>query len=298
MAQVRVFMRLLIELGNLVLQKKRWPDDRMFLQAVYRACLKRNPDADGEEFYISMLWRKSMNRIDVLKSVLSSNEFKQVHGLPIHPLEAVHQARMMLVRRCLPSAQVIVDLGGADQTHREGALLAMGYPYRPQRLIIIDLSLPKHRSWITPNGIHIVHYKGSMTDLSWIESESVDLVWAGESIEHVTQAEAEVVFREVYRILRPGGYFCLDTPNASLTRLQSPNVLIHPEHKKEYYVTELRSLIESQGFQVREAKGICPMPESLRSGIFNYREIVENIRLSDNPQEGYLFYIMAIKPIQ
>lgn len=40
------------------------------------------------------------------------------------------------------------------------------------------------------------------------------------------------------------------------------------------------------------------MPESLRSGIFNYREIVENIRLSDNPQEGYLFYIMAIKPIQ
>lgn len=296
MAYVRTLVRFGFEFGKLFVQGHWRLSDRLFLRAVYKACLKREPDADGEEFYLSALRRKSMSRADVLRSVLSSNEFKQIYGLPIHPLNAVHQARMMLIRQCLPPAQVIVDLGGADQAHPEGALLAMGYPYRPQRLIIIDLALPKHQSWITPDGIHIVHYKGSMTDLSWIESESVDLVWAGESIEHITEAEFAVVCKEVFRILKPNGSFCLDTPNAALTRIQSPDRLIHPEHKREYYVHEVKDVLRHSGFIIKQAKGICPMPSSLQRSIFDPKELVRNICLNDKPEEGYLFYLRAVKP--
>ena len=135
-----------------------------------------------------------------------------------------------------------------------------------------------------------------MTDLSWIPDKSVDLVHAGESIEHITEADAWTICMEVFRILRPGGYFCLDTPNAALTRLQSPEHLIHPEHKKEYMVHEIREMLERTGFVILETLGICPMPESLRRGVFDLQELTRNIGLSEKPEEGYLFFFKAVKP--
>lgn len=292
----RVLMRLCLELGKLLVRNRQWPDDHLFLWAVYKACLKREPDADGKEFYLNALRSRRMSRLDVVKSVISSYEFRQVYRLSTHPLDAIHQARMMLVQQCLPPAQVIVDLGGAAPGHPEGALLLMGYPHQPKLIIIVDVILPENKSWITSDGICIRYYKGSMVDIRWIESDSVDLVWAGESIEHITEDEFAIVCKEVFRILKPNGSFCLDTPNAALTRLQSPDRLIHPEHKREYYVHEVENLLKRSGFIVVEAKGICPMPSSLQRGVFDPEELVRNIRLSEYPEEGYLFYLRAIKP--
>ncbi len=303
---IRILLRFLVELGKLILRKRGWPDDDLFLRTAYRVYLKREPDEDGRQYYLQALQRGHMSRKDVLRSLVRSNEFRSIYGLPVHPLNALHQARMMLVRYHLPLAEVIVDLGGASTGHPEGALLAMGYPHHPRKIYIVDLppsqrssdvtNAKLYESFLTVDGIQIHYLYQSMADPLPLESASVDLVWSGESIEHVTEAEADIVCQEVYRILKPGGCFCLDTPNASLTRLQSPEKLIHPEHKKEYYVHEFRSKLERWGFKIVEVKGICPMPESLRSGIFNYRELVANIRLSDNPEEGYLFFVKAVKP--
>ena len=303
MAHVQAIMRLLCEWSKLAVQARRWPDDRLFVRTVYRACLKREPDADGEAFYLEALRRGSMSRLGVLRSVLESNEFKQIYGLPVHPLNALHQARMMLIRTHLPMARVIVDLGGTAEGHLEGALLVMGYPYRPSEIIIVDPVLPgplrglgENPEWRTPDGVRIRYYRGSMTDLSWIPDQSVDLVFAGESIEHVSEKDAWTVCTEAFRILRPGGYFCLDTPNAALTRLQSPDSLIHPEHKKEYTVQEIREMLERVGFVIVQALGICPMLESLRRKVFDPKELIRNIGLSENPEDGYLFFIKAVKP--
>ncbi len=303
---VRVVVRWLLEVGRLALRARQWPDDYLFVRALYRVCLKREPDEDGLSYYLVSLQRKSMSRVDVLRSVLQSNEFRLVHRLPIHPLHALHQARMMVVRQHLPPANSIVDLGGASEGHLEGALLAMGYPHHPHQIIIVDLP-PDQRmgkqsepvqELITADGVHVRYHYGSMTDLSPIPEGSVDLVWAGESIEHVTEEEAATVCQEVVRILKPGGYFCLDTPNAALTRLQSPDRLIHPEHKKEYTVREMRMLLQRAGFEIVEAMGICPMRDSLQRGVFIEDEIVRNIRLSENPEEGYLFFLKAVKAFQ
>lgn len=301
---VIILIRLLFEIGRLALWARRWPDNRLFVRALYRVCLKREPDSDGLDYYLLALQRKTMRRRDVLRSILESNEFKTVHHLPIHPLNALHQARMMVVRQQLPPANIIVDLGGASEGHPEGALLAMGYPHRPYRLIIVDLPPDQRMSkrseniqrLVTPDGIEVYYHYGSMTDLSFIPDESVDLVWAGQSIEHVTEEEAVTVCQEVFRVLKPGGHFCLDTPNAALTRLQFPDNLIHLEHKKEYTVDEMRALLQRCGFEVIKAMGICPLRESLQKGIFMEEEIVRNICLSENPEEGYLFYLQAVKP--
>ncbi len=299
MAHLRVLLQFCIEIGRLVIGERRRIDNELYLTAVYRAFLKRDPDAAGLEYYLTALQRRTLTLFGVIRSVLNSSEFRNVYKLPVHPLKALHQARMMLVQNYLPPAQYIVDLGGAALGHPEGALLAMGYPHQPREIVIVDLppttSLGKqYDTWLL-DGILIRYHYGSMTDLSWLPDNSVDLVWAGQSIEHVTEDEAEITARQIFRVLRPNGYFCLDTPNASLTRLQSPDKPIHPEHKKEYRVSELKGLLESIGFEIVEAKGICPMPNSLRTGIFDPKEIVHNITLSDEPEYCYLFFLKGMK---
>jgi SAM-dependent methyltransferase len=282
-------------------------ENRVFLHNIYQTLLQRTPDEIGYKHYSQALQCKQLTRQDILNVMIDSAESQQeFYKLSIQPPEALHRARELLIQQCLPPASLIVDLGGAAHEAPEGALLAMGYPHHPQKIIIIDLP-PTDRiggitmaepsqDIVTDNGVCVRYHYNSMADMSPIADQSIDLVFSGESIEHITEANADIVCQEAYRILKPGGYFCLDTPNAALTRLQSPNVLTHPEHKKEYYVHELRSKLEHRGFIIVEEKGICPMPESLRNKVFDYHELVQNIALSDNPEEGYLFFLKAIKP--
>ena len=306
MAHIRVLVRLLIEETRLVLETRQWPDNESFLRAAYLAFLKREPDEDGRQYYLKALERNSLDWPGVLRCLVRSNEFRQVNGFPVNPLDIQHYSRMILVQQCLPPAGVIVDLGGAAENDREGALLIMGYSHCPRQIIIVDLPSTQRtwqvnaepfQSFVTTNGTSVRYLYRSMTDLAPIRSESVDLVWSGESIEHVTEAEADIVCQEAYRVLKPGGYFCLDTPNAALTRLQSPDAFIHPEHKKEYQVHELRVKLERWGFQIIEAKGICLMTQSLQRGVFDIGETVRNIGLSDKPEESYMFFLKATKPL-
>jgi len=74
----------------------------------------------------------------------------------------------------------------------------------------------------------------------------------------------------------------------------------HPlmqEHQKEYYVHEIRAMLDRAGFQIVDTKGISPMPESIQRGVFDFQEAIANIGLSDNPEEGYMFYLRAQKPL-
>jgi hypothetical protein len=38
------------------------------------------------------------------------------------------------------------------------------------------------------------------------------------------------------------------------------------------------------------------MPHSIQTGAFDYQELVQNIRISDDPEEGYVFFLHARKP--
>ena len=70
------------------------------------------------------------------------------------------------------------------------------------------------------------------------EDGSFDLVYSGQSIEHVTEADGDAVVREAFRVLAPGGWFCLDTPNGPVWRLRSDAPMNH-DHKIEYGAGEL-----------------------------------------------------------
>jgi SAM-dependent methyltransferase len=140
----------------------------------------------------------------------------------------------------------------------------MGYPYPFDELTIIDLpdeerhelyQVGKEQKDVeSPLGM-VRHRYHSMVDLSDYADNSVDLVYSGQSIEHVSLDEGDKVLAEVYRVLRPGGHFALDTPNARVTRQQQAE-FIDPDHEHEYTYEELREKLERAGFNILEAKGL------------------------------------------
>ncbi len=53
----------------------------------------------------------------------------------------------------------------------------------------------------------------SITDMSPVETESVDAVWSSHNLEHLFSHEVPVALREFYRVLKPGGFALVTMPN-------------------------------------------------------------------------------------
>lgn len=219
-------------------------------------------------------------------------------------IEAHHRARLHLVKNAVPAGRVVLDLGGSSGGIPEGGLLSMGYPHAPEQVTIVDLP-PETQFWkhATPaaatysHGFTTVryHYSG-MNDLSAFADGSADGAWGGQCIEHVPRDVALVTMAEVYRVLKPGGWFCLDTPNRGLTRLLVRVGFIHPEHFAEYYPEELAVLLRCSGFEVRRILAVSEMSLSRRVGRFWKYEVEFGEPLGEDPANGYSFFIEARKP--
>ena len=100
--------------------------------------------------------------------------------------------------RGMPKASQILDLGGTHQGYADGALVHLGYPYAFDRLLVVDLP-PEERHEIYRGGsdgttvqspLGLVEFAfHSMTELERYPDQSFDLVYSGQSIEHVTEAD-------------------------------------------------------------------------------------------------------------
>ena len=214
----------------------------------------------------------------------------------------VHRAREIMVRRLLPPAKHIVDLGGAN-----APLYRLGYAHPFERLVMVDLppearhEMYKNIRVTAPAGLGevVIHYS-DMARLEALPDASFDLVWSGQSIEHVDLETGWRMCREAMRVLRPGGHFCLDTPNRGITKIHTRDcggAFIHPEHKHEYYGSELRAQLEATGFEVLQAYGVCEMPATCASGDFHYSDFILGNPLTDDIERGYILYFGCRKPV-
>jgi len=239
-------------------------DDATFVDLAYRVVLGREADAHGRSHFVERIGKGAISRDLFVKTLIDSREFAETR-LHSDLSTSLHESRGRFVRS-LPPARRIVDIGGSCQGSDRGAMVEMGYPYRFERLTIVDLpSEERHelyqtgddsaRSVVKTELGPVDYLYQSMTSLRPIPDDSVDLVYSGQSIEHVTREDAAVTYGEVKRVLRPGGRFALDTPNARLTRLQQDE-FVDPDHRYEYTHAELSSDLAAAGFEIVEARGL------------------------------------------
>src|SRR5207302_7398763 len=187
--------------------RRRRVDDRV--DVAYRLLLGRDPDPAGRADFSGRLARHEISFEQMIEEIRTSEEFR--FGRRLTDLSrSVHMSRCDFVQS-LPPARRIVDLGGTNLWADDGALVHMGYPYEFDDLVIVDLPPDeRHPLYRTAGDVDaVVSARGpvryryhSMTDLSGIDDGTVDLVYSGQSIEHVSEADGDVVLKEVWRILR------------------------------------------------------------------------------------------------
>lgn len=299
-----------MRIGRQLGDPRGWFNDRVFVERAYERLLRREGDPEGIAFYLRALREGSMIRRQVCAAMINSPEFSLLFDFISgdEPLNVrLHNARCDLVRQ-LPPAKDILDLGGANAESAEGSLLSMGYPHPVETLTIVDLP-PANRfaqlasygseregQWIqTARGVKVRYLHRHMSQIDDLPSESVDMIWLGQSIEHIEREEAHQVLDQARRILRSGGHLCLDTPNARLGRIQVPDGFIFPEHKYEYTVQELIDDMQQAGFTIVRSRGIAPMPRTIRTQQFDVIELYRNAFVSDDAEGSYLFYLECLK---
>lgn len=273
----------------------------IYVNLAYNIMLRRVPDEQGKRTYMEALDDGTFDRQTMLDMMRGSEEFRLI---PLGDLgTSLHHSRCDFVRS-LPRAARILDIGGTHQFNPEGAFVHLGYPYPFEQLVILDLPHEERheiyrRSQLvdevdTPLG-PVAYSYSSMVDLSQFADATFDLVYSGQSIEHVTPEEGERTLAEVWRVLRPGGWFALDTPNAAVCRLQMAE-WIDPDHKYEYSHPELSAKLSAAGFQIVEAKGLNYIGWPASEGRFSMQETARHNGLFAEIEDCYLLAYVTRKP--
>jgi SAM-dependent methyltransferase len=289
--------------------EKSWDDATPGERAdfLYRALLGREVDPGGRAHWEAQGFLSAPQMAAI---ICGSPEYRMRPAGGFGTI--LHSARIEWART-LPQANRILDIGGSSPTHPEGALIELGYPHRPKELLIVDLpedqqfhgtpSFDQRRERTLEWGrVRYVHGDASTAILSQTleNEEPFDMVFMGQFIEHVHQPAVPKICTTAFQALRKGGYLCLDTPNRLLTLLEKGRgVYVDPDHKYEYSPQELIDIIEPCGFTLVNQSGILPLPNSLRTGLIDYDEIVQTFYrrefLSAGSNVGYLFGLMFKK---
>ncbi len=277
---------------------------RVVAQLAYRELLGRAPAPEEEAHWVAKLDSGELTDVELFQAFHAADEYARGASFSSRLLgHSIHVGRQQFIRS-LPRAGRIVDLGGTHLGDESGAFVAMGYPYDFDELTIVDLPFEerhaiyrndRHPEVVTTARGRVTYRYHSMTDLTSFGDASVDLVYSGQSFEHVTPEDGVMVLKEVFRILRPGGHLALDTPNGRVTRLQQEE-FIDPDHKVEYTVDEMVNLLTGAGFDIVSMTGLNLAGGSVRKGEFDLAEVAGNSGQYIEVADCYIQCFVARRP--
>lgn len=125
------------------------------------------------------------------------------------------------------------------------------------------------------------------------------LVWMTDVIEHVIRPDSAMA--EVYRILQPGGYLFLTTPNVSWWGIKAQLLIgktladVHPEHIYWFTSKSLKNIVSQSGLSLKLEYGyqrLFPYPLTDRLPFLGKLDHVSN---KTNPVFTYTIAILAQK---
>jgi ubiquinone/menaquinone biosynthesis C-methylase UbiE len=97
--------------------------------------------------------------------------------------------------------------------------------------------------------------RGLSTDIP-LDAQQVDLILAGEFLEHLTPADVDPTLCEFQRVLKVGGRLLLTTPNPRYIRLALTGGSVYgPGHLTQHYPRLLRTRLMMHGFKRVRIRG-------------------------------------------
>lgn len=129
-----------------------------------------------------------------------------------------------------------------------------------------------------------------------IESSSVDVVFAGQTSEHLWADELAGFLNQARRVLRPDGQLILDSPNRLVTQWLAWS---HGGHSVELSAAEISELVELAGFRVESVRGVwrCRFDDvvlGLEEGLDNGAQVVRRITdAAARPDDSFVWWLVA-----
>ncbi len=274
-----------------------------YVKLSYIVLLQRKIDPVGMNYWIEKIKHKSFNYKDFLDTIISSPEFIMHYKIPFEVM--LHQGRKSWCQS-LEKFDLILDIGGSSPNIAEGALIELGYTHKPKEIIIFDQpedrqywgkpKFPQDRDyefgWGTLRYVH--GYAEKIDTYEDLSNLRFDLIFMGQTIEHIQKDSLDLVLTWVKKHLNTGGKFVFDTPNRDITKIQMPDSYIDEDHKYEYVPSEMESIVNRNGLIVNKKFGILDMPKTSINQEFNPLEVYNTKSLNNNPETSYVFAFECI----
>lgn len=210
--------------------------------------------------------------------------------------EHIHGCRTILLKD-LPKAETILSIGCAGKWYFQW--FNKNYKYKVKRHIGIDLNekpinLEKKVEWIQGDG----------ADLSSIKSNYVDLIFAGQFIEHIDYIKQANFLYQTNRVLKIKKSLVLDSPNFPIVNRFGWK---QPQHVRELSYNQITKVLQILKFNVVKAHGIIPKQIVTRQPKLENKKYLNsnfnfelsnynlNISVNNNPQDSFIWWIVASK---
>ncbi|WP_424357761.1 class I SAM-dependent methyltransferase [Methanocella sp. MCL-LM] len=208
--------------------------------------------------------------------------------------EFLHECRTTCLRN-MPAARSVLSIGASGLWYFEW--FHKNYPHSVMTHTGIDISpcpegLPVFARWIQHDG----------SDLSMIPAGSIDLIFAGQFIEHISWEQQYQFLVEANRVLASGGFLVIDSPNYPVANRYG---IKHQDHVSELSYLQMSEALKLSGFSLTESRGIMPVsllgtPPSNQGKYCSrfvttvYKEDLKN-GVNGNPDESFIWWITARK---
>ncbi|VTS00485.1 methyltransferase domain-containing protein [Tuwongella immobilis] len=103
---------------------------------------------------------------------------------------------------------------------------------------------------LPPEAVWISNYLGNMHD---VKNGEADLVFAGQTVEHMWPDDLANFLCESHRVLSDGGVLVMDSPNRRVTKWYHWH---HPQHTAEFNVEEIVEITKAAGFDIIDVRGV------------------------------------------
>jgi SAM-dependent methyltransferase len=170
----------------------------------------------------------------------------------------LHTSRTLALCEMPPGAHTVLSVGPNGTWYFDWIEESYG---AIKRHIAVEAYVPKPEG--LPDNVEWVAADiASAEGVPAVSDSSIDLVFSGQNIEHLWPDQMISFLVEANRVLPPGAWLVLDSPNRNFTRQYRWSMA---EHTVELTPTEAAQLLELAGFEVTKMRGLwlCRQGEEL-----------------------------------